>query len=105
MKGSSDNYPQIFVQSGGKTQFRFNIVERKLDDMGTERTVFDFDYVAIDGTVTRDKLIDAVISATFSKDAEIALINNEIASPGTSEYAEYQTFRNNAKTIVTAAGF
>ena len=33
------------------------------------------------------------------RDAEIALINNELASPGTEEYANYQKLRTHAKGV------
>jgi len=35
----------------------------------------------------------------MGRDAELALINNELASPGTEEYAEYQALRVKAKDI------
>jgi hypothetical protein len=48
-------------------------------------------------------LIDAVIADRYSKSAELALINNELATPGTAEYAEYQAYRAEAKRIVGEA--
>ena len=43
---------------------------------------------------------DAIIQDEIGgKDAEIALINNELASPGTAEYAAYQALRQHAKDI------
>ena len=61
---------------------------------------YDYDYVEIEGGVTRDKVIDAIICTRYTKDAEIALINNELANPGTSEYVEYQAFRKFVKEVV-----
>jgi len=50
--------------------------------------------------LTRAKIIDAIIQNEIgNKDAEIALINNELASPGTAEYAAYQALRQHAKDI------
>jgi len=45
-------------------------------------------------------IIDAIIKEEIGgKDTELALINNEMASAGTEEYAGYQTWRQKAKTI------
>jgi len=104
MKGQTNTTPEIFVQSAGKTQFRYNITQISIDEMGGgTRIAFAYDYIEIDGEITRAKLIDAVISEHYTKDAELALINNEIVSPGTSEYAEYQSFRVAVKTIIDGA--
>ena len=34
-----------------------------------------------------------------NKDVELALINNELASPGTAEYVAYQALRTHAKGV------
>jgi len=102
MKGNSDTYPEIIIKSNNKTQIRYNISEVTKEDMNKEpRINFDFEYVEISGELTRQKIIDAIITNVHSKDAEIALINNEIKNPGTSEYAEYQLLRAHAKEIAT----
>ena len=65
-----------------------------------KRACYDFSYVAIEGELTKAKIIDAIIKDEIgNKDAEIALINNELASPGTAEYAAYQALRQHAKEI------
>lgn len=102
MKSSSDQYPEITIQSNGKTQVRFNITPFTRNMMDKEQSGYEYDYVEIDGEITRAKIIDAVISATHNKSAEFALINNEIASPGTVEYAAYQVLRAKAKQIASA---
>ena len=66
--------------------------------MNGSRTSYDYDYVAID-EVTRPKIINAIIAEVHTKDAELALINNELASPGTPEYAAYQALRTHAKEV------
>ena len=102
MKGNSDKYPEIVVKSNDKTQVRYNILEVTKKDMNEEsRISFDFDYVNIEGELTRDKIIDSIISNIHSKSTEISLINNEIANPGTKEYEDYQLLRLNAKEIAT----
>ena len=100
VKHGSDNYPEIIVKSAGKTQVRYDIEETEFEEMdGTKRACYDFSYVAIEGELTRAKIIDAIIADVHTKDAELAMINNEIANPGTAEYAEYQALRQHAKDV------
>lgn len=101
VKHGSDNYPEIIVKSAGKTQVRYDIEETEFEEMdGTKRACYNFSYVAIEGELTMAKIIDAIIQDEIGgKDAEIALINNELASPGTPEYAAYQELRNHAKDV------
>ena len=100
VKHGSDTYPEIIVKSAGRTQVRYDIEESEFEEMdGTKRACYDFSYVAIEGELTRAKIIDAIIADVHSKDAELALINNELASPGTAEYAAYQALRNHAKAV------
>ena len=101
VKHGSDTYPEIIVKSAGKTQVRYDIAGSEFEEMdGTKRACYNFSYVAIEGELTRAKIIDAIIADEIgSKDAEIALINNELASPGTEEYAAYQALRTHAKEV------
>jgi len=102
MKGNSDRQPKIIVKSNGKTQIRYNILEITKEDMNKEpRMSFDFDYIEIEGELTRNKIIDGIISNIHSKSGELALINNELATPGTPEYAEYQLLRTKAKEVAS----
>jgi len=102
MKGNSDKQPKIIVQSNGKTQIRYNILEVIKEDMNREpRTSFDFDYIEIEGELTREKIIDGIISSVHNKSNELALINNELVSPGTKEYTEYRLLRIKAKEVAT----
>ena len=103
VKHGSDTYPEIIVKSAGKTQVRYDIEESEFEEMdGTKRACYDFSYVAIEGELTRAKIIDAIIADEVgNKDAEIALINNELANPGTLEYTAYQTSRTHAKEVAT----
>ena len=102
MKGSSETTPEITIQSNGKTQIRFDIEPFIRTMMDKEQSGYNYDYVEIEGELTRAKIIDAIIADTYSKDAEIALINNEISNPGTEEYKVYQTLRVKAKEIASA---
>ncbi len=60
MKAQSDTIPESFVKSNGKTQVNYNIQSIvKIDEKGT-RTIYIYDYVEIDGEVTKNKFIDAL---------------------------------------------
>jgi len=99
MKSNSDHVPELISSSAGKYQVAYNITEVTREDIdGKVRKSYDYDYVAIN-ELTRAKIIDAIISDVHTKDAEIALINNELASPGTKEYADYQALRTFAKSV------
>ena len=101
MINGSDTMPDVIVKSAGKTQIRYDIEESERVEMdGSKKTCYSYSYVAIEGEVTRNKIIDAIITEEIGgKDTELALINNEIASAGTEEYAAYQAWRQKAKAI------
>lgn len=102
MKGNSDKQPKSIVKSNGKTQIRYNILEVTKEDINRiPRISFDFDYIEIEGELTREKIIDGIISNIHSKSNELALINDELVSPGTLEYIEYQLLRTTAKEVAT----
>jgi len=109
MIGNSNTYPEIIVKSNNKTQIRYNIVEVTKEYMNNEsRITYNFEYIEIEGEITRDKIISAIIANSYSIEAELALINNKLENLGTNEqieYAEYQTLRANAKTVADSAGF
>lgn len=101
MKSSSDHFPEVTIQSNGKTQIRFNITQVTRAMMDKETTSYDYDYVEIEGEVTRAKIISTIIRSQYTADAELALINNELAVPGTAEYTEYQEYRVFAKGVAS----
>jgi len=106
MIGNSYTYPEITIKSNNKTQIRFNIIETTYQDINNESHIsYNFSYVEIEGEVTRDKIISAIIRNTHSIDAEIALINNELLNPNNDEYIEYQTLRTLAKSVADLAGY
>jgi hypothetical protein len=100
MKSNSDSIPLTTVKSNGLTQVRYDAIEvtRENPD-GSTKTSYDFSYVEIEGELTRSKIINAIIAEVHTKDAELALINNELASPGTEQYTAYQLLRAHAKAI------
>lgn len=102
MKSSSDQVPAITEKSNGKTQVRFNIEPFTRTMMDKEQSGYNYEYVEIIGDLSRPKIIDAIITSGYSKDAELALINNEISEPGTKDYAKYQELRMLAKAVATS---
>ena len=104
MKAQSDSIPERFVKSRGRVQFNYNIHEITVANLdGTTRTAYEYDYVELEGDVTRSKLIDAVISDKFTKADEIALINDKLANINVDKYRAYQTFRAQVKGMVDEA--
>jgi len=100
MKSSSDELPKSVLNSNGKIQIRYNVVEvEKKDQKGVLQKSFDFDFVQVEGALTRGKIIDAIIADSYTKDAEIAMINNELSKPGTQEYILYTAIRDMAKKV------
>ena len=79
MKSNSDHYPELVISSNGKTQIRYNIVETIREDMdGSTRTSYDFDYVEVDGEVTKEKIVEAIVLAETPKEPEIIVVNQPI---------------------------
>jgi len=71
MKSTSDHYPELTVQSNDKTQVRYNVTEATKTEMdGSKKTVYDFDYVEIEGEVTKEKIIEAILLSTQPKESE-----------------------------------
>lgn len=100
MKGNSDIYPVIVIESASKTQVRYNILEAVRDDIdGKLHPSFDFDYIEVEGELTKAKIIDSIISEVYSKSAELALINDELVNSGTEEFRLYQAIRAKAKSV------
>lgn len=96
MIGYSDTLPELIRHRAGKLRLKYDATQVE----GPEgRMQFKFSYCDVQEHPTRGQIIDAIIAGVYPKDAEIALINNEIASPGTPEYAEYQAYRAHAKEL------
>uniref|UniRef100_A0A6M3JLM8 Uncharacterized protein n=1 Tax=viral metagenome TaxID=1070528 RepID=A0A6M3JLM8_9ZZZZ len=101
MKANANTRPKDIMASKRNTHFNFNIVESTIEDLGGEpRISFNYDYVEIEGEITRDKLISAIIRDKYSEDAELALLHNRMVSKNLVEYEEYQAFRVEVKVIV-----
>lgn len=77
MKGNSDTYPEITINSNNKTQIRYNILEITKEDInGESRTSFNFDYIEIEGELTKEK-----IAASLNLTENQITINGIINSP------------------------
>jgi hypothetical protein len=97
--GYADFIPNLLRYKNNKVRVYFD-VEKEYNEQN-EKDHYKFVYVDILPTYTRGQIIDAIISNKYSKDTEIALINNELVSPGTEAYAEYQVYRLHAKELAS----
>jgi hypothetical protein len=69
-KAQSDTQPANQVQSRGKTQVNFNIEQVEItDDMGT-RQVWQYEYVEVEGKVTKSKVLAAMDKAQLEVDTQ-----------------------------------
>ena len=69
MKANSNTIPETFIKSKRNTHFNFNIVETTKEDMDREpRVSFNYDYVEIEGNVTRAKIIKALKTQAAEED-------------------------------------
>lgn len=78
MKSNSKIRPSIIEPLGnGAYRYNYNIVERQETSRETGETtiVFDYDTVKVWDEPTYDKLVKAVIRATFDEMQELSIIN------------------------------
>ena len=89
LKGQSDTKPDSQLKSRGRTQVLYNINEKTVTDEQTSktRTVWDYDYVEIDGTVTKAKVMAAIQQADADSDAS-AIIPDDIVAQHDSAKSE-----------------
>lgn len=108
MKAQSDTIPESFVKSNGKTQVNYNILPvSKTDEKGT-RTVFEYDYVEINGVVTNLKVLEALQKAedelkplTISPDA---VVQQHIGAKDILDSSVMQELSDSASKITDIAG-
>lgn len=88
MKAQSDQEPGRFVKSSGKTQFNYNIHQITIEYIeGTPRTAYEYNYIEIEGEVTKAKIVAAM------SDTEL-----EVVEEFTAE--EVETQYNDAKDTI-----
>lgn len=107
MKSNSTNRPST-LESIGKGKWHYNYHIEEVEATEERAASFDYDCVEIQGTPTYDKCVTAVIRASYSADAEMALVNKYNAyQQGISddasvveEYAGFLQFVAEAKAMV-----
>jgi len=114
-KTQSDTQPPAQIKSRGKTQVNYNAHEIEItDDQGT-RTAWEYDYVEVEGKVTKVKVLAALDSEDIEDDPEEWTpdetasqhtdAKGEINLSGITEmtYAELDTYINNNVTDLASA--
>ncbi len=106
-KAQSDTQPSNFVESRGKTQANFNIEQIEITDEQGPHQIWQCDYVEIEGTVTKAKLLAAMDTeerendgtewtpnetAVQHKDAKDAIVLSEVTG---ITYAKLDTYIDN----------
>ena len=71
MKAQSDQEPERFIKSREKTQFNYNIHQVTIEDPeGGTRTAYEYDYLEIEGKVTKAKVLKAMQDAELEENVE-----------------------------------
>jgi len=76
MKGQSDNEPEKFVISNGRTQVNYNIISEEVTDEHGTRTVWKYDVVEVEGKVTKAKVIEAMQRLDVESDSSEIIPQN-----------------------------
>lgn len=115
MKGMADTIPERIVTGRKKSQYNYNIEEIEMQEPdGTTRTAYKYDYVVINGIVTKAKIIktlenskleieddyDPVEIETDYNEAKSAIRLSNIAS---MTYAQLDTYIDNNVTNLAEA--
>lgn len=116
-KYTFDSVPSLVENEGKTILVRFVEEERKVEVDGKEMTVYDGYSVRISQPVTRDKVIDAIVSEAYPTDKMQAIINNHFANLGVvadggmlkdadelaheEEYVAMQEWRKKAKSVAS----
>lgn len=108
MRMSSNDVPNYLHQSNNIWFFNLNTVNVPgvlASDGITERlSSYECDSMPVVGEPSRASLISAGMQAKYSKDDEIAALNNKLVGDGTA-FDLYQTYRTYVKQQVTEAGY
>ncbi len=79
MKGTSDSKPNNQIMSRGKTQVNYNIISEEVTDEHGTRIVWNYDFVEVEGKVTKAKVIEAMQKADAEADIT-EVVPDDIAS-------------------------
>ena len=116
-KYTFDSVPSLVENEGKTILVRFVEEERKVEVDGKEMTVYDGYSVRISQPVSRDKVIDAIVTSVYPTDKMQAIINNHFANLGVvadggtlkdadelaheEEYVAMQEWRKKAKSVAS----
>ena len=113
-KYTFDSVPSLVENEGKTILVRFGAEERKVEVKGKEMTVYDGYSIRISQPLSKDKIVDAIITGRYPTDKMQALINNHFANlskiaDGTpldaddkeheAEYNAMQEWRTKAKEL------
>ena len=108
-KNEFDFRPELVTDEGQNVRICFDIeaVENEMPAIGDEepvvREVFEAYVVRVDKPITRDRIVDAIITAEYPNDKMQAVVNNYLLNQKDAEHkAEFQAmqeWRAKAKNI------
>jgi len=111
----SGTRPETLAKSRGKTLFRWNIQEEQVTDpmTGEETTKYVYSEVAIDGPVTKGKVLEAMRLAELEQDSdatdaevEYSAAGDKLAQIAGMTYAELDDYINgNVVDLASAKAF
>lgn len=115
-KAQSDTEPPGFVKSRGKTQVNYNAHEIEVEDPdGGIRTAWEYDYVEVEGKVTKVKVLAAIKTEGLEDDPDEwtpdgaatqysdAKENIDLSGIKDITYAQLDTYINNHVTDMASA--
>lgn len=79
-KYTFDSVPSLVENEGKTILVRFGAEERKVEVKGKEMTVYDGYSIRISQPLSKDKIVDAIITGRYPTDKMQALINNHFAN-------------------------
>lgn len=115
MKGQSDSIPDRIVIGECKSHFNYNIEEVEIEDEeGNPKTVYKYDYVVIEGKLTKAKIQKALADTKLDSVEEIVPEDIETQYNESKEairlseitditYAELDTYIDNHVTDLATA--
>lgn len=104
--------PSLVEYEGAVARINFDVEEKTVtseamnadtDSKAEERTVWEGYAVRVMQPVTRDKVIDAIVTAAYPSDVMQAVINNHLLDESDdehlAEWTEMQAWRKHAKEV------
>lgn len=79
-KYTFDSVPSLVENEGKAILVRFGAEERKVEVEGKEMTVYEGYSIRISQPLSKDKIVDAIITGRYPTDKMQALINNHFAN-------------------------